>query len=128
MRLQHFIEVNIEAILLEWVAFARTRTGADGMNLVALRDHAAAMLTQIVADLGTPQSPAEQFEKSQGPSEPAALRSTVEEALHEDSAAETHGADRPNTALCGTPKRLRPKCSSSFSSSATRLGTGCGPR
>lgn len=94
MRLQHFIEVNIEAILLEWVAFARTRTGADGMNLVALRDHAAAMLTQIVADLGTPQSPAEQFEKSQGPSEPAALRSTVEEALHEDSAAETHGADR----------------------------------
>ncbi len=94
MRLQHFIAGNVDAILAEWVAFARTRTGADGMNLIALRDHAAGMLAQIVIDLGTTQSASEQFEKSQGPSEPEPPRSTADEALHVDSAAEIHGADR----------------------------------
>ncbi len=94
MRLQHFIEANVDAILGEWVDFARTRTGADSMTFVALRDHAAGMLAQIVSDLGTFQSPREQFEKSQGANDPAELQSAVREALHVDSAAEIHGADR----------------------------------
>lgn len=94
MRLQQFIQANVEAILEAWVAFARTRTGSDGMNLVALRDHAAGMLMQITKDLGTPQSPEEQFEKSQGPSDQSDVRSPAAEAAHVDSAAETHGADR----------------------------------
>ncbi|HYW49363.1 MAG TPA: sensor histidine kinase [Gemmatimonadaceae bacterium] len=98
VRLQEFIRDNSEPILAEWVAFARKRTGADGTNLIALRDHAADMLRQIADDLATPQTPREQFDKSQG---------TVEEShgdeqsdAHpecDDSAAEAHGSGRANS-------------------------------
>ncbi|MES2523449.1 MAG: sensor histidine kinase [Gemmatimonadota bacterium] len=86
MRLSDFIEANIEAILTEWVAFARTQTSAEAMDLIALRDHASDMLTFIVRDLRTPQTTQEQFDKSQGSDEPRLSR--------RDSAAETHGAGR----------------------------------
>ena len=64
MRLADYIEGNIEPILAEWVAFAET-CGPSGqtMDMAALRDHAAAMLASIVADLRTPQSAREQAAK-----------------------------------------------------------------
>ncbi len=86
LRLADFIEANIEPILAEWVTFARTRIGADDMDVVALRDHAAEMLAIVVTDLRTPQSPLQQFTKSYGDAE--------SDACTPDSAAETHGAGR----------------------------------
>lgn len=87
MRLADFIAANAEPILAEWVAFAAS-CGPAGktMDLAGLRDHAQAMLTSIVADLRTPQSDAEQAEKSKGNGGPSHAGT--------DTAAEVHGAGR----------------------------------
>jgi signal transduction histidine kinase len=87
VRLADFIEENTEAILAEWVNFAAA-SGPAGkkMNLAALRDHALEMLKIIVADLRTPQTKAEQTEKSRGNSD------TGPETA--DTPAEVHGAGR----------------------------------
>jgi signal transduction histidine kinase len=87
MRLSEFILANREPILAEWEAFARTCTPASGsMNIAALHDHANAMLTEIAADLDTPQNKTEQSEKSKG-NAPAPESSDT-------TAAEEHGAGR----------------------------------
>ena len=90
MRLADFIEGNAEEILAEWVTFA-AECGPAGktMNVVALRDHAKQMLTVIVTDLRTPQTKAEQTEKSKGRSD------TGPETA--DTPAEKHGAARAAT-------------------------------
>lgn len=87
MRLADFIATNCEPIIAEWVAFAST-SGPAGktMDLDGLRDHALEMLKTISADLRTPQTKAEQAEKSKGNAEPAP------EAA--DTPAEVHGAGR----------------------------------
>ena len=86
MRLADFIVSNREPILVEWEAFARTCTPAAGtMDVVALRDHANAMLTVIAADLRRPQTGLEQSAKSKGGAPDADLG---------DTAAEEHGAGR----------------------------------
>jgi hypothetical protein len=52
MSLPRFIAENSESILAEFEEFARTHTAAgDAMDIVALRDHAAAMLTAIALDI-----------------------------------------------------------------------------
>ena len=52
MRLADFILENIEPILQQWEDFAKTMTpAANGMDSVALRDHAEQMLLAIAADL-----------------------------------------------------------------------------
>jgi signal transduction histidine kinase len=87
VRLADFIEANVEPILAEWVAFAETcGPEARMMDTTALRDHAAAMLQAIVADLRTPQTATEQADKAQGHAD-----SPGEEA---DTAAQVHGAGR----------------------------------
>jgi signal transduction histidine kinase len=87
VRLADFIETNAEAILAEWVAFAATSgTAGKAMDLPALRDHAGEMLKTIVTDLRTPQTKAEQTEKSKGNSD------TGPETA--DTPAEVHGAGR----------------------------------
>ncbi|MDQ6636043.1 MAG: sensor histidine kinase [Gemmatimonadota bacterium] len=87
MRLADFIAANTDAILSEWVAFAEScGTAGTTMDLMALRDHAVAMLTDIVADLRTPQSAAEQTAKSKGNG------ASLPEGP--DTAAEVHGAGR----------------------------------
>lgn len=87
MRLADFIAQNPDPILAEWVDFAAT-CGPAGMtmDLAGLRDHALDMLNAIVLDLRTPQTAAQQSEKSKGnaPALPA----------HGDTAAEVHGAGR----------------------------------
>ena len=87
MRLADFISTNTEPILAEWVVFAES-CGAAGkeLDLVGLRDHAQAMLIDIVADLRTPQSSTEQVAKSKGEAAPAADGA--------ETAAEVHGAGR----------------------------------
>ena len=67
MRLADFISSNLETILSEWVAFARTRISVgQGMTDLALRDDAAAILREVARDMGTVQSSDEQQSKSQG--------------------------------------------------------------
>ena len=67
MRLADFISNNIENILGEWVAFARTRISVGpGMTDLALRDDAAAILHEVARDMGTAQSSGQQQVKSQG--------------------------------------------------------------
>ena len=67
MRLADFILTHREPILAEWEAFARTCAPAsDPMGIVALRDHANAMLSAIAADLVTAQAPFAQSQKSKG--------------------------------------------------------------
>lgn len=81
MRLADFILQNIEPILQQWEDFARTMTpAADGMDSLALRDHAEQMLLTIAADLRTAQTDKARISKSHG----KAQRS------EETTAAETH--------------------------------------
>ena len=87
MRLADFIETNTEPILVEWVAFARScAPSAETMDLSALKDHALEMLKEIVTDLRTPQTAAEQKDKSKGNAD-----TTSEDP---DTAAEVHGSAR----------------------------------
>jgi signal transduction histidine kinase len=67
MRLADFISDHMEAILVRWEAFAGTLLpAAAGMKPLALRDHAQQLLAAIATDLSTPQSGADQSEKSMG--------------------------------------------------------------
>ena len=85
-RLSMFIRENIEPILAEWEAFARTLPQAGAMDTVALRAHASDMLRVIADDLDRPQTPQEQAEKARG--ELDAEAGTVA------TAAQQHGAGR----------------------------------
>jgi signal transduction histidine kinase len=87
VRLADFIEANTEPILAEWVAFADS-CGPVGptLDLARLRDHAVPMLRAIVTDLRTPQTAAEEKEKSKGTADSP--------PDGPDTAAEVHGAGR----------------------------------
>lgn len=85
MRLSEFIEKNVEAIIAEWEAFARTRIApAQTMSRLALRDHASQILLAIATDLRSPQTEFERRIKSQGLAKPEAS----------ETSAATHGALR----------------------------------
>jgi signal transduction histidine kinase len=87
MRLPQFIVINSEPILAEFEEFARTHTTAgETMDVLSLRDHAAAILQAIALDLEQPQSERDQKRKSEGD---APLERTAG-----PSAAERHGVDR----------------------------------
>lgn len=87
MRLTAFITQNSEAILEEFEEFARTHTEAGAsMDMVALRDHAAAMLDTIALDMQETQSDVAQELKSKGDAP------TTDDPA--PTAAERHGADR----------------------------------
>lgn len=67
MRLSAFIRSNMPEILSEWTAFAKKTAPTDEeMSVLALTDHAEAMLNAIAIDIETHQSKQEQYEKSQG--------------------------------------------------------------
>src|SRR5688572_4807543 len=87
MRLADFISTNLEPILAEWEAFARTHIPAgEAMDVVGLRDHAAEILKAVAKDLWSHQSERAGIEKSKG--------DAAEEPGAADTAAETHGALR----------------------------------
>ena len=62
MRLSEFILSNIEAILGEWEAFARTILPAKDLDRLALLDHAAEILKAIALDMETAQTDLERAE------------------------------------------------------------------
>ena len=61
-----FIIENMEEIVAEWEAFARTLSPAPKMDSWALRDHAKPMLEAIAKDIETSQTDREQELKSKG--------------------------------------------------------------
>jgi signal transduction histidine kinase len=90
MRLARFIGAEEERILQEFEEFARTHTRpGDRMDILALRDHAASMLSAIALDMEQPQSDADQERKSKGraPDDDQAV----------DTAAEKHGTVRADS-------------------------------
>ena len=82
----------MEAILVEWEAFATTLYPPTAkMTSLALRDHAEKILLAIVADLATPQTLDEQAQKSIGQAP------IVQNAP--ETAAETHAVGRAQSGL-----------------------------
>lgn len=86
MRLADFIQNNMQRILDDAVEFALTQApaGAD-LNLKRLRNDIPLILREIVADLRTPQSPAQQRAKAQG---------LAPVSAGPESAATSHGRSR----------------------------------
>ena len=85
MRLARFIIDDLEPILQAWEDFAKTITPATNMmGSAELRDHAEQMLRAIATDLQTPQTTAEQIDKSTGNAPES----------EDETAAETHAVTR----------------------------------
>lgn len=85
MRLSDFITKNIEPILVEWEAFAKTiEPPALTMDSKALRDHAVNMLQEIALDISNPQTARAQQQKSFGEGR----------LIDKESSAEVHAAAR----------------------------------
>jgi signal transduction histidine kinase len=91
MKLSNFILSNLECILQEWEDFASTLEPLVNANKKELRDHAAAVLKVIAADLDTPQDEHESIAKSKG----------LGPQRVDDTAAETHAADRVAAGFTG---------------------------
>jgi hypothetical protein len=86
MRLSKFIIENMEEILREWEAFAKTiHPAAETMDSLTLRDHAKLILEAVARDIETSQTDREQSDKSKGLAHVLAGKET---------AATTHGALR----------------------------------
>jgi signal transduction histidine kinase len=88
MRLADFILSNLEAILVEWEAFARGITAGAEMNSLALRDHAEDILRATARDMQSTQSATERTAKSQGHARPGV------DGAELNGASETHAIDR----------------------------------
>ena len=86
MRLANFILTNLEPILVEWEAFAKSLPAGASMTPRALRDDAERMLRFIARDLATRQTVDEEIAKSQGHGERL--------PDGEQSAAHDHGLQR----------------------------------
>lgn len=91
MRLSVFILSNLDDILQEWEEFAASLAPLKDADRVELRDHAAAVLKVIAADLITPQCENDRIAKSRGL---AVIAET-------DTAAEVHATARMSSGLNG---------------------------
>jgi signal transduction histidine kinase len=89
MRLADFILANVEPILQEWEAFARSLPPGVKMEVLALRDDAEAILRACARDMGTDQSGAQQASKSKGQGGAGGLTSD-----RLDNASSVHGVGR----------------------------------
>jgi signal transduction histidine kinase len=86
MTLSIFIAENVDQILIQWTAFARTLAPKSDLDLAALQDHAKLMLLAVAREMESQQSDAQQQTKSQGH---APLDFDADE-----SAAQLHGNQR----------------------------------
>ena len=89
MRLADFIFANVEPILVEWEAFARSLSPGATMTTVALRDDAESILLATARDMQTAQSLQQQASKSKG--DGGAGGSTSDRL---DDASDLHGVER----------------------------------
>ena len=83
MRLGRFISANLDAVLVDWVAFARDQMpAAANMDEAALLDHGRLILQEIASDMGRPQDDEERQAKSEGNSSTAATSTHVPSRSH----------------------------------------------
>jgi hypothetical protein len=80
-----FISENLDLIIEDWAAFAVEIFAPHEIDIVEARDHARGILIDIATDIGRPQTPLEQAEKSKG---------RAPDAPDRKSAAAQHGAGR----------------------------------
>lgn len=66
MRLADFISANVEPILCEWEAFARSLPAGGLMDRLGLRDHAQDILRATALNMKSAQTEAQEVEKSKG--------------------------------------------------------------
>src|SRR3954468_16408236 len=88
MRLADFILANVEPILAEWEAFARTVWPGPETDPSELRDHAADILRATAWDMKSAQSAAQQTDKSKGEGDDGAASARV------DGASDVHARGR----------------------------------
>jgi signal transduction histidine kinase len=89
MRLADFILGNIEPILVEWEAFARSLAPGEKMTKLALRDSAEAILLATARDMQIDQNLTQQASKSKGYGGAGG-----EESDRLDHASKLHGVER----------------------------------
>lgn len=89
MRLADFILANIEPILMEWEAFARSLLPGADMTIVALRDDAGSILRATARDMQDRQSLKQQESKSKGD---GGAGGAASDRL--DNASDLHGVER----------------------------------
>jgi len=89
MRLAEFIFANIEPVLVEWEAFARSLLPGKDMTVVALRDDAESILRSTAQDIQNSQSIHQQASKSKGHS---GAGGSASDRL--DNASDLHGVGR----------------------------------
>ena len=83
MRLARFVSDNLDAILVDWVAFARDQLpAAASMNEAALLDHGRLILQEIASDMRRPQADEERQAKSEGNSSTASTSTQVPSRSH----------------------------------------------
>lgn len=83
MRLSSFITSNLDAILIDWVAFARGQfPAAATMDEAALLDHGRLILEVIASDMRRPQGDYERQAKSEGNGSSASASSGVPSRTH----------------------------------------------
>lgn len=89
MRLAEFILANIEPILAEWEAFARSLSPGVDMTIVELRDDAGSILLATARDMQNRQSLEQQESKSKGD---GGASGAASDRL--DIASDMHGVER----------------------------------
>ncbi|MES2739076.1 MAG: HAMP domain-containing sensor histidine kinase [Verrucomicrobiota bacterium] len=105
MRLSEFILVEMEEILVEWEAFAKSLYPVKShMTALSLRDHAKEILQAIAADLRTEQTEERRSQKSKGQVQPLVDAP--------ETAAQTHALLRAQSGmdinqLCSEYRALR---------------------
>lgn len=85
MKLSTFIKDNLDAIVADWEAFARTLPAGQAMSALALRDHSREILLAIAGDMALRHSDQERADQSQD---------IVPTKASTTSAAAEHGALR----------------------------------
>ena len=88
MRLADFILANVEPILADWEAFARSIWPGAATDPATLRDDAESMLRAAVSDMKSNQTTAQQSAKAKGAGESGAGSRRI------DMASTAHGAGR----------------------------------
>ena len=89
MRLADFILANIEPILMEWEAFARSIwPGAAATDPATLRDDAEDLLRATAADMKSDQTATQQSDKSRGKGSGGSQIDRI------DRASDAHGEER----------------------------------
>ena len=85
MKFSAFIKENLDAIVRDWEAFARTLPAGQSMSALALRDHSREILLAIAGEMELPQSEQERANQAQD---------IVPTEASTTSAAAEHGALR----------------------------------